>query len=104
MFRYKAANKQPDVQSNVRINGFWTRQRNSFFDFTVFYPFARSYLSKTPTELYMLAANSKRREYEERLNVVENSDFVPMVMSSSGGMGKHMTSAIKRLALKIAEK
>ena len=27
-----------------------------------------------------------------------------MVMSSTGGMGKHMTAAIKRLAVKISEK
>jgi len=48
--------------------------------------------------------NQKRREYKERINNVENDDFTPMVMSTSGDMSSQMTTAIKRLALKIAEK
>merc|ERR1712154_261065 len=43
-------------------------------------------------------------EKTKQKNNVENADFTPMVMSSSGGMGAQMSSAIKRLAMKIADK
>jgi len=61
------------------------------------------YLSTTPSKLYTLAANTKKIEYEQRINKVENADFTPMVMSSSGGMGPQMSAAVKRLAQRIAE-
>jgi len=102
IFHYKSANKKLDARSDVRIRGFWSRKRNTFFDFKVFYPFARSYRSQTPSKLYKLAANTKRREYQQRIAIVENADFTPMIMSSSGGMGTQMSSAIRRLAMKIA--
>ena len=60
-FRYKSANISPGARSDVRIRGFWRRQRNAFFDFKVFYPFARSYLAKSPEALYTQAANVKKR-------------------------------------------
>ena len=103
-FKYKSANKKHDARSDVRVRGFWSRQRNTFFDFNVFYPFARSYRSQNPSKLYKLAADIKRREYAQRIANVENADFTPMIMSTSGGMGTQMSSAIRRLALKIAEK
>ena len=38
------------------------------------------------------------------MNEVEDADFIPLVMSSTGGMGKHMQIAIKHLAETIAER
>jgi len=102
--KLKSANTQPDARSDVRVRGFWTRQQNAFFDFRVIYPFASSYLSKSPAALFRMSSKHKKRVYLERITSVDNGSFTPMIMSSSGGMGPEMTVAIKHLARKLAEK
>lgn len=101
---YKTANIKPDARSDVRIRGFWTRYRNAFFDTRIVYPFASSYLSKSPVDVYKMASNSKKRAYGQRIRNVEGADFTPLIMTSSCGMGPEMNRAIKHLALKISEK
>ena len=100
--RYNSANIKSEARSDVRIRGFWTRQQNAFFDFKVIYPFASSYLSKTPAALYRTAVLAKKRAYEERISSVEHGSFTPMIMTSSGGMCSEMNTAIKHLAQKIS--
>jgi len=78
--------------------------KNAFFEFRIFYPFARSYSDKTPAQLYHQMEQMRKREYEERIRGIEDGDFIPMIMSSSGGMGTQMTRAVKHLASKIALK
>ena len=34
----KSTNRQDDARSDVRVKSFWSRQRNAFFEFRVFYP------------------------------------------------------------------
>ena len=70
----------------------------------VFYPFAKSHFSVDPVTLYRRCEATKKRNYEERIRVVENADFTPLIMSSSGGMGVQMQSALKHLCRLIAEK
>jgi len=86
------------------VRGFWTNQQNAFFDTRIFYPFASSYLFATPSQLYKRVARAKKREYEERINFIEDGSFTPLVMSSSGGMCEEMSIAIKHLARLQAEK
>jgi len=101
---YKSANILPEARSDIRIRGFWTRKENAFFDFRIFYPFASSYLSKSPEALYQSVAKTKKREYQQRIQDVEAGSFTPMVMSTSGGMGTEMSMAVKHLAKKLSEK
>jgi hypothetical protein len=104
ILKYKSANLQADARSDVRVRGFWTDQRNAFFDMRVFYPFASSYRNQKLSKLYSDVEKAKKREYGQRVAEVEGADFTPMVMSSTGGMGKEMQIALKHLANKIAEK
>ena len=48
--------------------------------------------------------NVKKREYEERVLQTEKGSFVPLVLTTSGGMGPGCKDMLKRLAQKIAEK
>ena len=48
--------------------------------------------------------NLKKREYSERINVVEHGSFTPMVFSACGGIGREATVVIKKLASQIAMK
>ena len=46
----------------------------------------------------------KKREYSERIDVVEHGSFTPLVFSSCGGMGHEATVAIKKIAASLAMK
>ena len=50
-FEYRSANTKPDARSDVRMKGFWMNHQNAFFDTRIFYRFASSYLSGTPSEV-----------------------------------------------------
>ena len=104
VMRLKSANVSDEARSDVRVRGFWGNKRDAFFDVAVFYPFASSYLPKKIPNLYATIEKAKQREYKQRVNEVEDADFIPLVMSSTGGMGKHMQIAIKHLAETIAER
>ena len=53
---------------------------------------------------YKRFENAKKREYKQRIDEVEAAEFVPMVMSTSGGMGEAMVKALRRLASALADK
>jgi hypothetical protein len=96
--KYKSANIADDARSDVRIRGFWSRLRNAFFEFRVFYPHASSYSDKQPSSLFQSITKDRRREYGQRIAEVEDGDFTPMVMSSTGALNDEMSMAIKHLA------
>ena len=101
--RLKSAIIDDEARSDVRVGGFFFKKRNAFFEFRVFNPNARSYLSKSPETLQHEFEMTRSREYKQRINEVDCGDFVPMIMSSTGGMGKDMQLAVKHLAKKLAE-
>ena len=103
-FGIKSANTAEEARSDVRVRGFWGNRRDAFFDFRVFYPFARSYSLRSLQSLYKAFSKEKKREYEERIGQVDGGSFTPMVMSSVGGMGPEMGIALKYLASLIAAK
>ena len=46
----------------------------------------------------------KKRQYEQRVQEVEHATFTPLVMSTTGGMGKAATTFYKRLTSMLSEK
>jgi hypothetical protein len=103
-FDHKTAKVAPDVRSDVRVRGFFTKEQNAFFEFRIVYPFASSYLKMNPADLYEHVAHLRKMEYEQRINQVDNGSFTPMILLSTGGMGAEMTIAMKHLARKLADK
>ena len=103
--RHLSARTEDECRSDVRVRGFWREQQNAFFEFRIFYPFASSYLSTSIPALYRKFVKERKREYEERINVVDAAgSFTPMIASSTGGMGPERQIALKHLALLLAEK
>ena len=54
-----------------------------------------------------IASTSKKREgrhYDQRVRDVEHATFTPLVLSTTGGMGRAATIFYKRLASMVAEK
>jgi len=102
--RLKSAITEDEAKSDVRVGGFFAKKRNAFFEFRVFNPNARSYLADSPATLHQTFAKARSREYKQRINEVDCGDFVPMIMSSTGGMGEDMQLAVKHLAKTLALK
>ena len=104
VFKYKSANKDADARSDVKVEGFWSKKRQAFFDVKVVSPFAKSYAHMTPAALFRLAEKEKMREYGDRIREVEHADFNPMVFTCTGGMAPQCQVVVKRLAVRLAEK
>jgi len=99
----KSANRQDEARSDVRVRNFWGNRKDAFFEFRVFYPFASSHASKKTAEaMFLSVEKARKREYEERINVVDNGSFSPMILASTGGIGDQMSMALKVLAERLA--
>ena len=86
VFQHKTANKEAEARSDIKVKGFWCKERQAFFDIKVVSPFARSYSHMTPMALFAQAERVKEREYGERIRRVEHGDFTPLVFTCTGGM------------------
>ena len=90
---------------DIAAQGFWgSNFERAFFDVRVFNPFAPSNRLSSFSSTYAKHENEKKRAYEQRVREVEHGSFTPLVMSSTGGLGRASTSFYKRLASLIAEK
>ena len=100
----RTANRSPEARLDIRARGFWTRQQDAFFDVRVTHP--RSNLLTRSEVLSQLAANErqKKRQYGERVNVVDRGVFSPLVFSTSGVCAKECSVFLKSLASLVAEK
>ena len=104
VLRAKSANLADDARADARVRSFWRRGQNAFFDFKVFYPYAKSYVDKKLSTVFKQLQMAKSREYEQRVVEVDGGSFTPMVMSSLGSCGQRMSVALQALALKLASK
>ena len=70
-----------------------------FVDVRIFNPNAESYRNYTPQSCLCRLEQDKRRQYDQRIRELQHASFSPLVFSTSGGMGKSVTSiAYKGLA------
>ena len=99
-----SANQREDARSDVRVRGYWSKGRDAFFEFRVSYPFATTYKNQKPHKLCRSLERKRKCEYEQRVRQVEDVDFTPMVMLSTGGMGEQASIALKHLAELLAKK
>ena len=84
-----STNSQHSARLDVAMNGFWCgRFEKTFLNIRVFNPFAPSNLHSNLSICYHKHENRKKREYEQRVINVEHACFSPIVMSSTGGLGR----------------
>ena len=76
------------------------RFEKAFVDVRVFNPCAQSNRRSPLASMYRRHEQEKKRKYEERVREVECATFSPLVMSTTGGMGRAATTFYKRLASK----
>ena len=76
----------------------------AFLDIRVFNPSAQSNRRGPLAFVYRRQEQEKKRQYEQHVREVEHATFTPLVMSTTGGMGKAATMSYKRLASMISDK
>ena len=84
----RTANRDEEARLDVSARGVWRRGERAFFDIRVFYPNAQSYQEMTLPQIFRNHKREKQRAYGERVREVEESSFTPLVLSSTGGMGR----------------
>ena len=101
----RSANATQEARLEISARGFWDdRFSRSLFDVRVFHPNAPSAIQAPLASQYAKHERSKRREYEQWVRDVEGASFVPLVFSSTGGMGPACATTFKRLADLLSEK
>ena len=66
--------------------------------------FASSYRSMSLSALYQQHESRKKNEYGSRVREIEHGCFMPLVFSTTGGMGHEAAIVLKRLAEMISNK
>ena len=102
---YNSAITDDGARLAVAMYGFWGgRFEKAFVDIRVFNPCAQSNHQRPIGSVYRRHEQEKKRQYEQRVREVEHATFTPLVMSTTGGMGRAATTFYKRLASMISEK
>ena len=102
---HRSAITEDGARLDVAMYGFWgSRFEKAFLDVRVFNPSAQSNQHGSLASVYRRHEQEKKRQYEQRVQDVEHATFTPLVMSTSGGMGKAATTFYKRLASMLSEK
>ena len=100
----RGANTAEKASLDVSAVGLWSPMERTFVDVRVMHPNSPSYKHKTTEQVYVHHEREKKRMYNQRVLQIEKASFVPLVYSTTGGMGAECTKFHKRLAEKIALK
>ena len=75
----------------------------TFFDVRVTHPNCDTNVLKPLAKVYEEHQKAKKDMYEERVRESEKGSFIPLIFTTSGGMGPLSAVLVKRLAAKIAD-
>ena len=100
-----SANSQYSAWLDVSANGVWCgRFQKTYFDVRVFNPFAPPNRYQALVEVYRRQELKKKWAYQQQIQEVEHSFFIPLVLSATGGMGNEATTFYKLPALLLVQK
>ena len=97
-------NSAEKARLDVSAVGIWSPMERTFLDVRITHPNSPSYRDKTPEQLYRQHEQEKKRDYNNRVLQVEKGSFVPLILSTTGGMGPESTKFHRRLAELVATK
>ena len=102
---HQSAITEDGARLDVAICRFWGgRFEKAFVDVRVFNPSTRSNRHSPLSSVYRKHEQEKRRQYDQRIQEVEKATFTPLVLSTTGGMGRAATTFYKRLGSMVGEK
>ena len=99
-----AGNTALRARLDVSARGLWSRYERTFFDVRITHPTAQSHIRKSMDHLYLENEREKKLLYNDRIIHTERGSFMPLVFSTTGGMGPECARMNKRLAELIAKK
>ena len=104
IFHNKTTLTEDDARLDIKANELWGGQfRRTFFDVKIFNPHAKS-RPKTISDAYKDHEKVKTFKYQQRILDMENSSFVQICFSCTGGAAPGSTKTIQKLAEKLSEK
>ena len=80
----KTANCANEARLDIRSRGFWTRQQDAFFDIRVTHTKANLLSSSQAMSQLGVHEREKKRQYAERVNVIDRGTFTPLVFQPLG--------------------
>ena len=95
---------QDRARLDISARGVWCNMERVFFDIRVTHPNNPSNRTKSLNQIYKANEREKKTKYNERIIEIEKATFVPLVFTTSGGMGPECERFNKRLAELIALK
>ena len=93
---------QSDARLDISAIGVYSPFERSFFDIRVTHPNCASNEYKNLSQIYQEHEKAKRSAYEERVLQAEKGSFVPLIFTTSGGMGPSSKILLKRLVEKLS--
>ena len=103
-FRLASTNTDDGARLDIRARGFWRSQQDAFFDVRVFHANAPSNCSRSLNAAYKKHEDEKKRAYSQRVLEVKHGVFTPLILSTTGGMGREAQTFYKRLADLLSHK
>ena len=97
-------NTDDDARADVSARGIFSGHEITYFDVRISNPNAPSYKALNLTEVYKKNEKVKMRAYSDRILQVEKGSFVPLIYTTTGGMGPQCARTHKRIAELVAEK
>ena len=83
---------------------FLASSSDSIFWLRVFNPTPKRFVNQRISKTYEVNEREKRKLYNERILQTEHGSFTPLVMSTTGGMGRECKKFYARLAIIISYK
>ena len=84
-FASNSVTKYDEARLDIKANGLWeSRFHRTFFDVKVFNPHNKS-CQKNTKDAYRYHESLKKLKYEKRIVEVEQSSFMPLIFSCTGG-------------------
>ena len=102
-FFSRKTNTQDEARLDVSAVGLYAPFERTFFDIRVTHPNCDTNTFKTLDKIYKDYEKEKKDLYEERVLQSEKGSFVPLVFTTSGGMGPLCTVFVDRVSEMIAD-
>ena len=95
---------EDNARLDVSARGIYSSHELTFFDVRISNPNAPSNRTITIADVYKRNEKEKMRAYSDRILQVEKGSFVPLVYTTTGGMGPQCERLHKRVAELISDK
>ena len=96
-FRLASVNTDDGARLDIRARGFLRSCQDAYFDVRVLHPNAPSNSSRSLYAAYKKCEDENKRTYVQCILDIEHGVFTPLVLTTTGGMGREVQT-YKRLA------